>query len=68
MKIKDIFTKYMALIVLVVAVTSFVIPKSAVWISTSWINYFLMLIMFGMGLTLKPADFILIFKSSLMKL
>lgn len=61
-KIKNILIKYMAIIVLVVAGVSFFIPKSSLWISVSWINYLLMVIMFGMGLTLKPDDFILIFK------
>ena len=61
-KIKNILIKYMAIIVLIVAGVSFFIPKSSLWISVSWINYLLMVIMFGMGLTLKPDDFILIFK------
>ena len=57
----DIFIKYMAIIVLVVAALSLFVPKTALWIQTSWINYLLMVVMFGMGLTLKPDDFILIF-------
>lgn len=60
--IKDFFIKYMALIVLVIALVSFFAPQSAMWISTSWINYLLMLVMFGMGLTLKPESFVLVFK------
>ncbi len=52
----------MAVIVLVVAAISLFIPKSSLWINTSWINYLLMVIMFGMGLTLKPNDFLLILK------
>ena len=60
-KINDLIGKYMALIVLIVAMVSLFYPKSALWIKTSWINYFLMIIMFGMGLTLKPNDFVLIF-------
>lgn len=62
-KLIDKFCKHMALIVLVVAAISLFVPKSAIWIQTSWINYLLMVIMFGMGLTLKLSDFIPIFKS-----
>lgn len=61
-KIKDFFTKYMALIVLFVAAISLFAPKTALWISTSWINYLLMVVMFGMGLTLDPKSFVLVFK------
>ena len=46
-KISEFFGKYMALIVLAVA---------------AWINYLLMVVMFGMGLTMKPKDFALVFK------
>ena len=60
-KIKDIFIKYMAIIVLIVAFISLYAPKTSLWISTSWINYLLMIIMFGMGLTIKPNDFVLVF-------
>lgn len=60
--IKDFFIKYMALIVLAIALISLFIPQSALWISTSWINYLLMVVMFGMGMTLKPESFILVFK------
>lgn len=51
----------MAIIVLLVALVSFFIPSSAMWIELSWINYFLMIIMFGMGLTISPKDFLLVF-------
>jgi BASS family bile acid:Na+ symporter len=60
--IKDFFIKYMALIVLAIALISLFIPQSALWISTSWINYLLMVVMFGMGMTLNPESFILVFK------
>ena len=61
-KIRDFFIKYMALIVLFIALISLFAPQSSLWISTSWINYLLMIIMFGMGLTLKPESFVLVFK------
>jgi len=38
------------------------IPKTALWIQTSWINNLLMLVMFGMGLTLNPKDFLMVLK------
>ena len=60
-KFIDNFSKYMAVIVLVIAAVSLAVPSSAIWIRISWINYLLMVVMFGMGLTLKPNDFKLIF-------
>jgi BASS family bile acid:Na+ symporter len=53
--------KYMAVVVLIVAAAALFIPKSGLWVSLSWINWLLMVIMFGMGLTLKFEDFKLIF-------
>ncbi len=60
-KISEEFSKYMAVIVLIIAALSLLIPSSAIWIKTSWINYLLMIIMFGMGITLKAEDFVMIF-------
>lgn len=51
----------MAVIVLVVAALALFVPASCLWIQTSWINYLLMIVMFGMGLTIKPEDFVLVF-------
>lgn len=59
-KISDFFSKYMAIFVFIVAVVALLYPKTSLWIQTSWINYLLMVIMFGMGLTLKLDDFVLI--------
>ena len=60
-KISDLFGKYLAIIVLAVAALSLFLPKSALWIQTSWVNYLLMVVMFGMGLTMKPKDFTIVF-------
>lgn len=60
-KISDFFGKYMAVIVLVVAALALFVPSSCLWIQTSWVNYLLMIVMFGMGLTLKLEDFKLVF-------
>lgn len=54
--------KYMAVIVLVIAALALFVPSTCVWIDTSWVNYLLMIVMFGMGLTLKPKDFMLVFQ------
>ena len=59
--ISNFFGKYMAVIVLIVAAITLFIPNTGLWISLSWINYLLMIIMFGMGLTLKFEDFKLVF-------
>ena len=60
-KISDLICKYMALLVLIVAFSALFFSNHFLFIKTSYINYLLMIIMFGMGLTLKPKDFILIF-------
>jgi len=60
-KVSDCLGKYMAFIVLAIAAISLFLPKTMLWISTSWINYLLMLVMFGMGLTLKIEDFKIVF-------
>lgn len=60
-KFNDILVKYLSIIVLLVAAVSLFLPKSALWIKFSWINYLLMIVMFGMGLTLKPNDFVPVF-------
>lgn len=61
-RISEFFGKYMALIVLAVAALALFVPQSSLWIDTSWVNYLLMIVMFGMGLTMKPKDFALIIK------
>lgn len=60
-KISDVFGKFMAIIVLVVASAALFIPGTSLWIQTTWVNYLLMIVMFGMGLTLKLDDFKLVF-------
>ena len=61
-KVSSFVGKYMAIIVLVVAALALFVPGTCLWIQTSWVNYLLMSVRFGMGLTLKPEDFILVFK------
>ena len=60
-RISEAIGKYMAVIVLAVAALALFVPKSCLWIQTSWVNYLLMIVMFGMGLTMKPSDFGVVF-------
>ncbi len=60
-KISNFVGKFMAIIVLVLAASALFIPKTGLWISVSWVNYLLMIVMFGMGLTLRLEDFKLVF-------
>ena len=50
-KISNLIGKYMAWIVLVIAALALFLPGTCLWIQTKWINYLLMIVMFGMGLT-----------------
>ena len=61
-KVSKFVGKYMAIIVLIVAAVALFVHTSLNWIQTSWINYLLMIVMFGMGLTIKPGDFAIVFK------
>ena len=60
-KISAFFGRWMAIIVLVLATLALFVPKTGLWISPGWINYLLMVVMFGMGLTLRLEDFKLVF-------
>ncbi len=61
-KVSNFVGKYMAIIVLAIAALALFVPPSLNWIKTSWVNTLLMIVMFGMGLTLKPNDFVVVFK------
>jgi len=61
-KVCNFATKDMAALILIIAVVALFAPKTALWIQTSWINNLLMLVMFGMGLTLNPKDFLMVLK------
>ena len=62
MKTVSVFIgKYMAIIVLVVSVLALFKPETCLWIQTGWINYLLMIVMFGMGLTMNAEDFAIVF-------
>ena len=60
-KISGFIGKYMAVIVLAVALLALFLPRTCLWVQTGWINYLLMIVMFGMGLTMKAEDFAVVF-------
>lgn len=60
-KLSKAFSKYMALIVIAMALLALFVPSSVSFIKTSYINTLLGVVMFGMGLTLKPSDFKVLF-------
>jgi len=51
----------MAIIVLVVAALALFVPATGMWIQLKAVNYLLMVVMFGMGLTMKLSDFKVVF-------
>ena len=61
-KISNFFAKYMAAIVIIVAVAALILPPAFTWI-TPHISIFLGIVMFGMGMTLQLADFKAILKN-----
>ncbi len=60
-KICHYISEYMGVLVLAVATVSLLWPASFLWIDTWAINPMLGVIMFGMGLTLSPQDFKVVF-------
>ena len=60
-KISNLFGKYMGVLVLAISALSLFAPETTLWIDTKWINYLLMVVMLGMGLTIKPKDFAIVF-------
>ena len=61
-RVSDFVGRYMAWIVLIIAALALFVPGTGLWIQTGWINYLLMIVMFGMGLTTKLSDFAIVFK------
>lgn len=56
-KLSSFVAANITLIVLLVTGVALLLPKSFMWIGTASITPMLGIVMFGMGLTLKPADF-----------
>ena len=61
-KVSEFIGKYMAWIVLLIAAMALFLPGTCLWIQTGWINYLLMMVMFGMGLTMHLSDFAIVFR------
>lgn len=55
------YNKYLAFIVVLVAMAALFVPRTFLWAS-GHTTFFLQVVMFTMGLTMKPADFSAIFK------
>ena len=60
-KISHYVSDYMAILILFVAVLALLCPASFGWISSKSINWLLGVVMFCMGMTLKPVDFKVVF-------
>lgn len=60
-KLSNFFGRNMAVIVIAVAALSLFVPQAVSFIKTSYVNTLLGIVMFGMGLTLKPSDFKVVF-------
>ena len=56
-KIAGLPGRYMGPVILLVAGFALFCPQACLWLQTAWIAPLLMLVMFGMGLTLKTDDF-----------
>lgn len=61
-KLSDFVGKHMAIIVVIIAAVALFVPPALSWIKPTWVTKLLMIVMFGMGLTMKPADFAVVFK------
>ena len=60
-KISKVLTKYMAVMVILIAVLALFVPKSCIWIQSSWVNYLLIIVMFVMGLNMNLEDIAVVF-------
>ena len=60
-RICDFIARWMGALVLLIALMAFFFPRPFLFIDTSLVNPFLGLVMFGMGLTLSPKDFQVVF-------
>lgn len=56
--LSDFISSHITILVVVVTVIALFVPESFLWMNTSTVTPLLGIVMFGMGLTLKPADFV----------
>ena len=61
-KVSTFIKTYMPLIVLAVAALALFAPDTCLWVQTGWINPLLMVVLFGMGLTMDVSDFAVVFQ------
>ena len=61
-KFVEFVGRAMAAIVLATAALALFAPETCLWIELGWVNRLLMLVMFGMGLALRPGDFAPVFR------
>lgn len=54
--ISNFANKYFAIITIIIAIVAFNLPSQFIWLN-SYINILLGIVMFGMGLNMKPVDF-----------
>jgi bile acid:Na+ symporter, BASS family len=60
-RVSQFVSRHMAAIVIIMAVVALLVPEAVSVIKTSYVNTLLGIVMFGMGLTLKPGDFRVVF-------
>lgn len=60
-RLSDAVRTFMPLIVLAIAALALFVPDTCLWVQTAWINPLLMVVLFGMGLTMKVEDFSAVF-------
>lgn len=60
-KVSDFVSRHMSAIVICMALLALMEPGAVSFIKTSYVNTLLGIVMFGMGLTLKPGDFRIVF-------
>ena len=58
----NLVEKYMIVMLIIVSLVALFLPKTFIWLPLDLITYFLIIIMFSMGLTLKTSDFDFIIK------
>ena len=61
-KLSDLIEKYMIILLIIVTLVALFLPKTFTWLPLDLINYFIIIMMFCMSLTLKTSDFSFILK------
>jgi len=60
--VSNFIKTFMPLIVLAIAALTLFVPETGLWVQTSWINPLLMVVLFGMGLTMDVSQFADVFR------